>query len=244
MRREEALLYGTARPGEIKTEGGGGGGGGGMGGLRFATIDRNKTYSPIPAGRGRPGGTGGEYTHIWEVRRPPHVLLPSGVDDPHHHHLHHHPSCHHHHTLDGRGPGRPVPACIGTLTKGDHLLLQGSPPPGPPHQQQQDAPNNGSPADGATLRRDAKARASFTTFKPQRDEHIYQSPKLDRKARTNSDQQPPHTCSHGPCGAADAPFYFELDPKQGSKLVALNSTCTLPRSAAGGDQQPFHNSSC
>lgn len=219
VRREEALLYGTARPGEIKAEPPPGAG------PRFATIDRTKTYSPIPAGRGRTG-TGGEYTHIWEVRRPAPVLLPSGMEE------HHHPGCpaHHHHTLDGRS-SRPN-TCIGTLTKRDQ------------HPET-------TTSDSSTLVRDPKSRASFTTFKPrQGEEHIYQSPKLDRKHQ-GQHPKPGHPeqlrhCHHGPCSAADAPFYFELDPEQqGSVLVAHHTSCSLPRNAqVNSNRQHFHNSSC
>ena len=202
-RREDALLYGTARPGEIKVDP--------AGSQRFATIDRTKTYSPIPANRVR-SATGGEYTHIWEVRRPPPVIAPATGEEPLQHHQHHHHKGCNAHQPQGTGDQRNQPAtCLGTLTKTGDCQLQDS------------------------IHRKDKCRASFTTFKPRNDEHIYQSPKFERK--------PNGPRCRGSCTVGDPPFYFELDPKQDPAMVG-HMTCSLPRSAHAPHDHHFHNSSC
>lgn len=117
---------------------------------RFATLDRNKQYSPT---RVRTASTGGEYTHIWEVRRPdiPGVsdgevhcgTMPKGSQCGTIPRVHHHCG-----TLPKNSH------CVGTIIK-DHEGTMGR-------------------------NREIKKRASFSTFKPS-DDHIYQSPSFARR---------------------------------------------------------------
>ena len=64
-RSEDRLIYGTPRPEEARVDCP----------HRFATIDKGKqSYSPMKATLRTQ--MGGEYTHIWELRRPPCVVDP------------------------------------------------------------------------------------------------------------------------------------------------------------------------
>lgn len=141
-RKEDALLYGTARGRDMKLEQ-----------QRFATVDRTKPYSPM-------GGcvrtsTGGEYTQIWEVRRPVvSAVTESGDEGP----------THQTEILDCPAHPRDGAAAHMGLVKDGVTACS----PGP----------LSVPKEGLPCGKDASS--SFTTFKPSHG-HIYQSPKADQK---------------------------------------------------------------
>ncbi len=186
---------------------------------RFATIDKGKqTYSPMKATLRT--HMGGEYTHIWELRRPPCVVDPQVENE-------------------GNALQEECAGCAGckAIHAGGEVIPL----------KETGAAAAAAAAAGAGAVVGEGGLAGLVTFKTsdQPHTHVYQSPR-SASARQQQQQQQQHADippSKGGAGRAagagildqpQRPYYFELDSKMAALPVQQEGTTMAPQGGGGG----------